>query len=204
MTNILSLIVASLMGVAGFIMLAWLLAILFEPAKTLLDGIRAKSTFSRASKHLARATELMDKGEYKGAISELERSFVIAVQLAPAAISKIREHHQSILSRYLIIGEELELDSAGITSEVAQVEQLLLQRSELEMLSYRAKESYQRFVNKQSKVGKVTPKWSQEEYQEKILEIDKNLKENTSELRQSLRELFNKLTAPRERPVVYH
>ena len=204
MTNLLSLSVACLLGIAGFIMLAWLLAILFEPFKALFDNFRAKSSLNRANRHLARATQFMDKGDYQAAIAELERSFVMSVQSAPAAINKIREHHQSILSRYLVIGEEMQLDTAGLTSEIANVEQILLQRSELEMLSHRAKESFQRFVNKQSKVGKAAPKWSQEEYQEKISEIEKNIKENTSALQEALRDLFNQLKSPTERPVVYH
>ena len=115
-------------------------------------------------------------------------------------ISLIREHHQNVLSRCVLIAEALE----SRPEHLAEVEQYFLERSELLDLLLRAKDSYQSIRSRRAKEGKTVPTWSRTDYESRIKQIESELEANLNNLKRSLSDLFGALSSSNGQPIVYH
>ena len=115
-------------------------------------------------------------------------------------ISAIKEHHQNFLSRCLIIAEELDRRPRNI----AEIEQLFLERSELQILQIRVTESYQNIRFRREKAGKGVPDWSKADFEQRLKQIKEELGRNKNSLTEELNELFKALGTQQSSDQLYH
>lgn len=183
-------------------------------ASSLLSGIRpfiglSKSASSGSNRKLKKAQkrvetidELIRNQEYPLALKELEQAFMFAVSETTAQIRSSRDHNQAMLSRCLVVG-----DNIGARSEaLPRVEKLLLERTELQALRLKTKEAFQAITSKREQRGKELPSWSKSEHQKKMKDIEVELKRNLKELEEALSSMFlafEKQPSP-DNDITYH
>ena len=156
--------------------------------------------FKRSALIVRRADELLGKEHWRDALDCLRAGFLFSEPSEKNAIAALRDHHQNILSRCLIAGERLGTHAPN----VATVEQLLLERSELLLSLTKARENYSRFRSRRETSGRQAPSWSVKDYETRIVELRRRLKANRRETHQALDTFFAALKTAPQKDVVYH
>lgn len=185
-------------GLALTIVLLWfLLSALFLT----VAGTRDYLKFRKAAQRLKRVDELLEGELYADALKELRRSVVFDARSSRQLIATLRDHHQNVLSRCLVISEAL-----GSRSEnIANIEQLFLERTELQLLLLKAHDAYRRLQDRREQAGKALPAWSQADYDKRLRDVASELLRNKRVLIGELDTLFSNLQAPpKPEEIVYH
>ena len=153
--------------------------------------------FRRAVSALNKADQLVSSQDYEQALNELKKAFFFDSPHDVKQISQIKEHHQNILTRIVLLGEDCHCHFANI----AQLEKLLLEHSELQFLLFRANGAYLEAQMRRTTSGKSLPHWGRKEYQDKIRQIETQLKLNRSHLEHEIKllaQIFRQKPANKE------
>ena len=180
--NVISYTLALILGSFGAALAFALLFILFRGVSRGFFGTRDFLKFRKSLVRLRKFDELVELEKWSEAVKELERGVVFDALSSRQLVSSIKEHHQNLLSRALQVAEHF----SARAENIGAVERLFLERAELQMLTIKANEAYQRIQDKRESVGKDLPKWSQSDYLRKIKEVNEQLSINKQELQKSL------------------
>lgn len=195
-----SFIVALVLLAIGLFLIYYFCSVLFSPLLSYLRKGGKLSVFRKAEAHLKKADRFIEKEDYKKALRELKKALVFKL-CNPSLANALKEHHQNILSRCLIIAEE----HSARALHVAEVEKLFLARAELLVLYLNAKNSYSRIHSKRQEQGRSLPNWSVEDYKRRTADIEKELAKNLKELEAALDELFLEVGGSgKNDEIVYH
>lgn len=193
-------IIGTTLGVIGALLCVYFIKQLASPLVSLLKIGGQKTKVNKTSKRIVKIDQLISSGKTSKAINELEKSFLLDIPKTLPSISEIRMHNQEVLSRCLTIAE----DKGAKVENIAQVEHLLLERTELFTLYLKAKESFSTLRTKRKKEGKKTPDWSKNEFQNKIEQIEDELHKNNVSISIELKKLFDYLSKDNSEDIVYH
>jgi molecular chaperone DnaK (HSP70) len=185
---------------AGVFCVIYLCRLMLAPLLAILLGSNGSSKIKKAKQKVEKIDELISDGKTQEAIKVLQRSIVYDFAPNTKQVVQIKEHHQNILSRCLIISEEM----SSKAENIADVERLFMERSELLSLRIKALDSFKSLENKRQQAGKHIPAWSKDDFQRKISEIKAELARNQSDLEKAADELFKSLGSPNTDNIVYH
>ncbi len=188
-----------LLGV-GVYFVIYLCRLMIAPLLDIRLGSKGSSKLKKAMQKIEKIDELIAEGKAQEAIKLLQRSIMYDVAPNAKQVLLIKEHHQNVLSRCLVISEEV----SSKAENLADVERLLMERGELLLLRLKAQESFKSLENKRLQAGKHIPAWSKDDFQRKIAEIKAELARNQSDLEQASAELFKSLGTPNSDNIVYH
>jgi hypothetical protein len=138
---------------------------------------------------LQKIDKAISEKRYDQALALLEKGIRYEKPNNLQTIVNLREYHQNVLSRCLIVAEEL---GTKITN-IAELEKTLIQRFELQELFIQAQDSMHRFKQRRLEKGKSAPDWSVGDYKSKIEKISKEIKENDKQFKNEFRVLFRSL-----------
>ncbi|MCC6932733.1 MAG: hypothetical protein IT292_05720 [Deltaproteobacteria bacterium] len=178
----------------GRILVSEIIVLFFKTSLTVGGFLLKKSTIS-----LNKADHFLNLQDYDKAIHELKKAFFLTNPQDLEQINKIKQHHQNILSRIILLGE----DSNCRFENISRLEHLLLERTELQNLLIKANSAFSEIRMRRSVNGKSLPKWGKQEYQEKIKLIETQLKNNKSNLESEIHKLSSYLKlSPRDRSML--
>ena len=191
---------ALILGSFGAALVFALLFILVRGISHGFFGTRDFLKFRKSLVRLRKFDELVEMEKWGEAVRELERGVVFDALSSRQLVSSIKEHHQNLLSRALQVAEHY----SARAESIGTVERLFLERAELQMLTIKANDAYQRIQEKRNDAGKDLPKWSQTDYLRKIKEVNDQLAINKDELQKELAILFVEIQTPKKDEIVYH
>lgn len=182
-------------GVIGYLSM-----LLVMPIRNSFSGSKGNFRLKRAFKRISDADELIAEKRFDEAIRELRKAVMLDLVPHLDLISGLKEHHQNILSRFLIISEEF----GGRIGNIAIVEQLFLDQAELHLDLIRAQTSYHKLRDRRKQSGKDIPNWSKNDYQARISEVKKALQHNQRQLQRELDRLISEIKTPNSETITYH
>jgi len=200
--SIFSVVISALLAVVGVAIAGTLLWLLFHPLfRSLRDRFDARK-FSRAAERLAEADALISEKHYPQALHALRLAPLYELTNKPEFAGLIREHHQNILSRCVLIAEELQVRPGNLPD----VERLIIERGELHTLYTRALDSYLSLQSRRTRAGKDVPQWSKSDFEQRILDIRQELEVNRNGLEKAFDKLFHSIESPPKESgdIVYH
>lgn len=198
--SLLDFVVAILLATLGVSAFFCLACLLLGPVIQLVKSGRDSSRLHKALASLATIDALISNQQYPQALAMLRNSLLLDRVFNPAVLNKVREHHQNVLSRCLIIAEEL-----GHRAEnIAEVEGLLLARNELQELLVKVNASYRNLKSRRTSSGKKIPGWSKAEFETRLNEVKRELTLNDKMLGEALNRLFESLSEDHQSTIVYH
>ena len=166
-----------------------------------LQGRKDTKKFRRAAEKIVEADNSITEGQFPEALKILRSAPLFDIFENPEIIELVREHHQNILSRCVLIAEELQTRPEGL----ADVERLVLERTELQTLYSRAADSYSSLRNRREKAGKEIPSWSRSDFEKRITDIQSELEKNRLLLTAAFQTLFTSIeNSRRDGDIVYH
>jgi len=198
--SVISYTLALILGSFGAALAFALLFILFRGISRGFFGTRDFLKFRKSLVRLRKFDELVEMEKWGEAVKELERGIVFDALSSRQLVSSIKEHHQNLLSRVLQVAEHY----SARAESIGTVERLFLERAELQMLTIKATDAYQRIQEKRTEAGKDLPKWSQSDYLRKIKEVNEQLALNKDALQKELANLFQEIQTPKKDEIVYH
>ena len=186
-------------GLAIAIYLTWTMT---SPFLGSMRGRKGGSKIRRAQERLKKVDQLLADQKAAEALKVLRKSLLLDAALTSANISRLKEHHQNMLSRCLVIAEEL----GSRAENIAEAERLLMERIELQGLLFKASDSFENLRGRREKAGKELPTWSKSDFESRIKEINQELKKNETAAVAAVERLFASLSSPSEDDdnIVYH
>jgi hypothetical protein len=192
--------VASLLAFVGAFLTVYLLSSLALPFLVWLRSTGQSMKLNRSFQKLAAADRLMDAKRPVEAAAELRRAVIIDNLVRSTFLPLVREHHQNILSRCVVIAEEV----GGRPDNLPLVERLFIQRAELQSLYNRARDAYAKLRTRRETAGKDIPSWSKGDYEKRAKDISAELEKNLRELESALDKLFTSITTPSREHIIIH
>lgn len=174
--------------------------LILSPFSELLVLLYDSFLLSQAEKIITAVDKETNQNQLQKAARLLKKSIVYNQMNSPLSLARLRVHNQNILSRCLIISEE----AYSRPSRLAEVEDLLAQRSELLELLFRVKESYNSVKFRRQSAGKNMLNWGKKDFETRRKQIFEELKTNSSKLKTTSKELFDSLLKPFGQDIVYH
>lgn len=163
------------------------------------DGAERKKLL-RGEETLKRVDQLLEQQDLRSAVRLLRTSVVLETLSDRDSIRGARDHNQSVLSRFVDIAAE-----QGIHFDnLAELEQLFIEQSELQILLSKANDTFQKLQTKREKERKVLPEWTKSDFERRSQEIAKEIKVNRASLEQALDALVYALESPKNSNVTYH
>jgi len=169
---------------------------LFSTVRGSLSMLKLK----KASRRLFAADALIEQREFLKAVYALKKAVVFDHSGDMNFLSAVRDHHQSLLSRCLVVAEE----SKGRPENLAVVERLFLERGKLHAKYSEALASFEKLSSKRRQSGKDLPKWTKADYRQRLSQTEAELEKNQKELEKSLDQLFSSILSSPQKGVVYH
>ena len=195
------LLISGILGITGFSITLYLLALLFRPVVRSAAGRQYSQRLRRAADKILQSDALFAGHQHLEALKALRKAPVYEIFDRSQFIDPVREHHQNILSRCVLIAEELQTR----VDNLPEVERMVMERSELQSLYVRATESFASLKNRREKAGKEIPSWSKTDFDKRIKDIRKELEANRVALMAGFEKLFNSIeSSRREEDIVYH
>lgn len=199
--QIATLFIAAFLATLGISVISYLVWAVLGPIVSSLQGRKDTRKFHRAAEKIVAADSHISDGQLVEAIKVLRQAPLLDIFERSEIIELVREHHQNILSRCVIIAEELQTRPENI----AEVERLVLERTELQTLYVRAAESYSSLRNRREKAGKEIPHWSRSDFEQRLGEINTELEKNRVALTDAFQKLFSSIeSSRRDGDIVYH
>jgi len=196
-----TLFTAAFLATLGISVISYLGWAMLGPVVESLRGRKDHRKFERVAEKIVEADSLIADGQLLDAIRVLREAPLLDIFERAEMIELVREHHQNILSRCVVIAEELQTRSENI----AEVERLILERTELQTLYLRAAESYSSLRNRREKAGKDIPDWSKSDFEQRLSEIQNELEKNHLALASAFQTLFSSIErSRRDGDIVYH
>ena len=200
--SIFSVIISVLLAIVGVAVAGGLLWLLFYPLLRSLKDRFDSRKFSRAAERLGEADALISEKHFPQALHALRQAPMYDLTDKPEFAGLIREHHQNILSRCVLIAEELSVRPGNLPD----VERLINERGELHSLYTRALDSYTSLRSRRTRAGKEVPQWSKSDFEQRITEIRQELDVNRASLERGFDKLFQSIESPPKEAgdIVYH
>lgn len=194
----------AVIGSFAFCFLGWTLVM---PILAVLgvssNKLRAAKPRGKYRKHVTKIDRYIESDRYDLALKEIEKAVILTTGRSENAINEIRDHNQTILSRAIIVSEQF----GGRIHNLPDVERLLLERSEIQLIHLKTKDSLKNISKKRGKAGKKLPEWSTSEFKKKLSAIEEKLSRNKQELESALKQLFSairKPSKPQSGDITYH
>lgn len=195
------LLLSAALSLFGLALVAYLSALLLRPLFRSVNGKKYSNRLRRAGEKITVSDDLFAAKKYVEAIRALRKAPFFELFEQPELVDVVREHHQNILSRCVLIAEELHTHAENLPD----VERLILERSELQSLFVRASETFSSLRNRRERAGKDIPLWSKTDFEKRIADIRKELEANREALSWAFDKLFDSIeTSRREGDIVYH
>ena len=199
-TSVVTVIIALVLGLLGLSLLLSLLFLLLSPARKFFVFQKDRNRLKHALTQLAVVDGHLENEQTQEALKSLRSCFVFDHITDADLLDAYREHHQNVLSRCLIIAEDL----GRRPEHLAEVEKLFLERTELFHLLLKAESSYRSLGERRSKEGKGIPTWSKADFESRISQIEAELSVNLKAVKKAIDELFRAMSSGGETPIVYH
>lgn len=189
------------LGVVGVGLLGFFLWVLAAPCFGWLRGSKDLRRLRRAAERVKRFDSLVNDEKFRPALSELRAAVIYDAPSLSEIISSYREHYQNLLSRMLLVAEELNKRPEGLPD----VERLLFERVDLMTLQIKVNDTFRKLRAKRTNEGKDLPSWSKEDFEKRLAEVKQELSRNQAHLEDHLKLLFAHLEKPSgEDQIVYH
>lgn len=185
---------------AGLALLFFLLVFLLSPIATWFRSNKTQSRLRRAIERVKRAEKLVETANLSEALLELKRAMLLDIGQSRSVIESVKDHNQNVLSRLLIISEEMGARLEG----AAEVEKLLVERGEIQLLQLKADLAFVRVKGRRESQGKDVPAWSKADFEKRIKDIKRELERNTKELDSALTKLFSSIRPATSEGITYH
>ncbi len=198
--ELLGFLVALCMAVMAVLLICYLLFLLLMPLRDLIRDGREAARVRTASRRLEQVDTLISQGKTGLALKALRRAVVYDATGSEAIVESLKEHHQNLLSRVLVLAEEV----GGRPTNIADVERLLLERAELQKLLLKALDSFRSLRFRRERAGKNLPDWSKSDFDGRITEIRKELSRNQEFLEKALDQLFKNIEGSASEQIFYH
>ncbi len=198
--GLVDLSLAVILGLVGLSLTVGLFYVLLSPVLGRLRVNRDLIRFKRALEQIESADQLIEEKRFQDAVNTLRSAVLYDLFRTRDMILSFREHYQNILSRCLVISE----DSGGRAPNLGTVERLFGERAELLSLLQKARDAFERLIERRGNVGKPTPSWTKDDYQKRISEITEELKVNRIQLERELEQLFEAIKSPISSNVTIH
>lgn len=195
-----NIVIGVVLGLIGLIILLAMLVLILSPLRKLFVSQKDKNRLKYAFDQLVLLDERLEQGDARGALKFAKNCFIFEVISDPHLLRPFREHHQNVLSRCLIIGEDL----GKRPEHLGAVEKLYLQRTELMELLIKARGSYKSLDERRTKDGKGIPSWSRADFETRIAQIQLELTTNLKEIKSELEALLRALSSEGESGITYH
>ena len=193
-------VVMFLLALCGVGLLLYLLWTIFFPLSLLFRGRPGSVRLARASRCVKSTDQLIEAKHFDLAIRELRRSLLVDVTGTEKLLRELKDHHQNILSRCIVIAEQL----GGHLDTLPDVEKLLIERTQLLSLLESTHHAFHNVTEKRTRAGKALPAWSKEEYKNRAAQVKSELRRNLRELEAAYEKLFSSITTKEGTPIVYH
>ena len=178
-TFVLSLILL----VVGCGILYFLGLILFSAFYSAFGGFFERTTFRRYSLRCAQGDQLLEKGDFAGAVQLFNAAFFLKpVRSDSTLLSNIANYHTGLLSRLLTVADEMGKGRARLPS-LAEADRLLAERLEIQLDYFRARK---------------------DEDEERVRAAERRLRENERQVRLAINGLIGEIRASSEERVLYH
>ncbi len=199
MKNI-DLIIPLILLLFALCVLTFLVYSAIRPLVSLFKVFKESSKIKLASQKLQNVEKLLEQDKIKKALEELKKTFLVDHFKTEQGIKALSTHHQEALSSCIAAAEQL----GGRLENLAKVENILTERSEMFSIYNKANQSFQSLKNKRLKEGKNIPNWSKEEYKTRIVQVKQELARNEKSLEKELNKLFMFLNNRSQENIVYH
>ncbi len=184
-------------GVATIAVILWLV---FGAVAPLFFGFAENYRIKAMIKSLEGIDALIASSNWNEVLKELPKAMIFIASSSKRYILVVRDHNQNLLSRCLIVSEEI----ATRADNIAAVEALFMERSELQVLHLKAKEAFARIQDRREQMGKDVPQWTRDDYQKKVRDIERELEKNLTQLKGELDKFFGALKSIPREGVTYH
>ena len=190
-----------MLGVIGLGLLGFFVWVLAAPCFGWVRGSKDLRRLRRATERIKRFDALVNDEKFRPALGELRGAILYDIPSLPEIISSYREHYQNMLSRMLLVAEELDKRPEGLPD----VERLLFERIDLMTLQIKVTETFRKLRAKRTNEGKDLPSWSKEDFEKRLDEVTQELARNRAHLEDHLKLLFAHLEKPAgEEQIIYH
>jgi hypothetical protein len=161
---------------------AYLLSLLFSAFMNAFGAMFERTLFRRHSARCALGDALLEKGEFLGAMQAFAKAFFLRpIRRNSDLLSDIANYHTGLLSRLLTIADEMGNGRARLPA-LATTDRLLSERLELQLDYFRSRKRNDHA---------------------RLHELDRQLRENQSQVRLSIARLIEEIRSSEER-VLYH
>ena len=178
----------------------YLIRVVLNPVLRLASGGKQASRLRKARERLKITNSLIEAQDYANTIRELRRAVLYDTLATREQVAALRDHFQNILSKALVIAEEL----GSKPENLADVEHLFMERVELLVLHIKATEAYDSVQHRWKKQGKELPEWGRTDYSRRQKDVAKELERNRKALEVTLKKFFAALENPSSGDIVYH
>ena len=199
MSNI-DFIISLVLFLTALSLLAYLVYSATKPILSLFRTFKETSKIKVASQRLASVEKLLNDDEVTKALDILRKTFLFDRFQTQPALLALTTHHQETLSKCINAAEQL----GGRLENLADVEKILLQRSEMLSIYNKAIYSFESLKLKRTNEGKKVPSWSKEEYKTRVAQIKQELSRNEKSLEEEINKLFMFLKKRSQENIVYH
>jgi hypothetical protein len=176
------------------------LYLIIVPLQTIFRKNKTLTRFSTSLKCIEDFDTLLEEGNVDEAISHLRMAPFFDIPSNSQLLTAIKEHHQELLSRYLILSDTLNIR----TPNLAKLETLYNERNELLQMLFKSRFNFEVVLGKRKSEGKTIPNWTKVEFEKKEAELKNELKKNFSALRVELHYFFKNLEdAPRGEVLIH-
>lgn len=195
-----SLIIPLVLAIFGIALLGGLIFLMLSPVRKLVKFQKTKGRLKQGRTQLARIDMLLRSEKAREAIRLFPGAFLLDIIDDRPTIQAYQEHHQNVLSRCLSVS-----DALGTRTEyLGDVENLLLERTELLHLLAKARDSFRNLGERRTKEGKPMPAWSKSDFQGRISQIEKELQSNLRNLNEAIEKLCQALRGAETSSITYH
>ena len=199
MKNI-ELFISLLLLLFALSILIFLVYSLLRPLLSLFKVFKETSKIKFATQKLQSVEKLLEQDKTAKALEELKKTFILDRFQTEQSIQALSSHHQEVLSKCISAAEQL----GGRLENLAKVESMLSERTEMLTLYNKASFSFQNLKNKRLKEGKKIPNWSKDEYKTRVEQIKQELGRNEKSLEEEINKLFMFLNNRSQENIVYH
>lgn len=168
--------------VVGLGLTIYLVALVFSALVRSFGGLFERAAFRRYSTRCEQGDQLLEKGDLAGAVGMFGNAFFLKpVRQDSTLLSDIADYHTGLLSRLLMVADEMGKGRARLPS-LAEADQLLAERLELQLDYFRA---------------------LRQGDSERAQKIERRLREHEGQVRAVLDQLIGEVCSSEER-VLYH
>lgn len=192
--------IALILFAAGTAVLGFFLYPFIRAVNEIFRGSAERRRLNRTTEKLNQIDAHLDAQDWRQALSALRGSLVTEQFVSREAIRQVREHNQNVLSRAVVLAEELSTRAENL----AEVERLVIENAEIQLLYLKSMESFTRLKAKRREASKGMPDWTKSDFEKRTKEILAELKHNQSAISRSFEALLRSLEQPRADEVTYH